>query len=148
MGSLLITAPPRRDPDGRWRPVLRWVLAIAYFAVGIIHLRSPGAFLPIVPAWVPLPYQTVIATGVCEIAGAAALFVPRLRWWAGVMLAAYAVCVYPANIKHAVDNVAIGGATLGLWYHLPRLAFQPVIIWWALFAGGVIDWPPRRKAVA
>ena len=127
-----------------WRAVLRPLLAVAYGVVGYIHLRSPGGFLPIVPDCVPFPYQTVVATGLCEIAGALALFVPRLRWWAGVMLAAYAVCVYPANIKHAVDGVAVGGVVLGAWYHVPRLAFQPVIVWWALFAGGVTDWPFGR----
>jgi uncharacterized membrane protein len=81
---------------------------------------------------------------VCEIAGALALLVPRLRWLAGVALAAYAVAVYPANIKHAIEGVAIGGSVLGWGYHAPRLAFQPVFVWWALFAGGVIDWPWRR----
>ena len=70
----------------------------------------------------------------------------RLRWLAGVMLAAYAVCVYPANIKHAIDGISIGGHRLGWGYHAPRLALQPVIVWWALFAGKVVDWPFRRFA--
>lgn len=126
------------------RSVLRGLLALAYAAVGVIHLKSPGGFLPIVPDWVPWPRQVILVTGLCEIAGAVALMTSRLRWIAGVMLAAYAVCVYPANIKHAVDHVAIGGTRLGWWYHAPRLAFQPVIVWWALFAGRVIDWPFRR----
>lgn len=111
----------------------------------MVHLRSPGGFLPIVPLWVPFPREVVLTTGVCEIAGAVALLVPRLRWWAGVMLAAYAVCVYPANIRHAIDHVAVGGVVLGPWYHVPRLLFQPVIVWWALFAGRVIDWPFGRR---
>ncbi len=130
------------------RRVARLVLAVAFFAVGVIHLGRPQAFLPIVPGWVPFPRQTVLATGACEVAGAIALIVPRLRWLAGVMLALYAVCVFPANIKHAVDElaggVAVGGVRLGWGYHLPRLLFQPVIVWWALFAGGVIDWPWRE----
>lgn len=97
------------------------------------------------PGWVPWPRRVILFTGCCEIAGAIALSTRRLRWLAGVMLAAYAVCVYPANIKHAVDHVAIGGTRLGLWYHIPRLLFQPVIVWWALFAGRVIDWPFGRR---
>jgi uncharacterized membrane protein len=134
----------------RARTVLRWLLTAAYLIAGIAHLRSPQAFLAITPDWVPFPQETILLTGICEIAGALALLTPKLRWIAGVMLAAYAVCVYPANIKHAIDDVsigsgAIGGKTLGLWYHIPRLAFQPVIVWWALFAGRVIDWPFRRR---
>lgn len=131
----------------QWRTGLRWLLAIAFFTVGIVHLRSPQAFLPIVPDWVPYPLETVLFTGSCELLGAAGLMLPnvRLRWWAGVMLAAYAVCVYPANIKHALDGIAIGGTRLGWGYHAPRLAFQPVIVWWALFAGAVINWPWRLR---
>ncbi len=131
----------------QWRTGLRWLLAVAYFTVGVVHIRSPQAFLPIVPDWVPYPMQTVLFTGVCEILGAIGLLLPnvRLRWWAGVMLAAYAVCVYPANIHHALDGIALGGTRLGWGYHAPRLAFQPVIVWWALFAGSVIDWPWRSR---
>jgi uncharacterized membrane protein len=62
------------------------------------------------------------------------------------MLAAYAVAVFPVNVHHALDGVAVGGAVLGWGYHLPRLLFQPVFVWWALFAGGVVDWPWRRGA--
>jgi uncharacterized membrane protein len=77
-----------------------------------------------------------------------ALMTGRLRYAAGVMLALYAVCVYPANIKHALDSVTVGGTKLGWGYHGPRLAFQPVFVWWALFAGGVINWPfGRRQAL-
>jgi uncharacterized membrane protein len=135
-----------QSPD-RW--VLRGVLALIYAYVGYRHLVAPEFFLPIVPEWVPVPRLVVLATGVCEILGAAALMTGRLRYAAGVMLALYAVCVYPANIKHALDSVAIGGRQLGWGYHGPRLAFQPVFIWWALFAGGVINWPfAKRQAAA
>lgn len=61
------------------------------------------------------------------------------------MLAAYAVCVFPANIKHAVDSIAIGGVRLGWWYHAPRLLLQPVLVWWALYCAKVIDWPWSRS---
>jgi uncharacterized membrane protein len=132
----------------RARMILRWLLAAAYMFVGIVHLRSPNGFLPIVPDWVPYPLETVLVTGVCEIAGAIGLMTRRFRYAAAIGLAAYAVCVYPANIKHAVEGVVIGGTKLGLAYHAPRLAFQPVIIWWALFAGGVIIWPFRSRESA
>jgi uncharacterized membrane protein len=130
----------------RW--ILRGVLALIYAYVGFRHLNAPEFFLPIVPEWVPEPRLVVLATGACEIAGAVALMTGRLRYMAGVMLALYAVCVYPANIKHALDSVAIGGTKLGWGYHGPRLAFQPVFVWWALFAGAVIDWPFGRRHAA
>jgi len=129
------------------RLILRLILAAAYLAAGVLHLAYPAPFLGITPGWVPWPEVVIAATGVAEITGAVALAgVPRLRRAAAVGLALYAVCVWPANIKHALDAVAASGA--GTWwpYHGPRLAFQPVIVWWALFAGGVTDWPFRRTS--
>ena len=127
------------------RTILRWLISAFYLAAGIVHLRSPEAFLPIVPDWVPLPRAAVIATGLWEIAGAAAFFVPGLRRAAGIAMAVYAVCVYPANIKHAFESIRVAGLSTSWLYHAPRLALQPVIVWWALFAGGLVDWPFRRR---
>ncbi len=132
----------------RARTVLRWLLAAAYLFVGIVHLRSPGGFLPIVPDWVPYPREVILLTGVCEIAGAVGLMTGRFRRAAAWGLAAYAVCVFPANIKHAIEGIVIGGVKLSWAYHAPRLAFQPVIFWWALFAGGIITWPFRQREPA
>ena len=128
----------------RWRAALRWTLAAIYLVAGCFHLHAPASFVLIVPGWVPYPYDTVIATGCCEILGAAALSTTRLRRLAGIMLALYAVCVYPANLKHALQGIAVGGTRLGWGYHAPRLALQPVLVWWALFCGQVIDWPFHR----
>jgi uncharacterized membrane protein len=123
------------------RAIMRAVMAAFYLAAGIVHLVAPDAFLPIVPDWVPLPRETVLATGLCEIAGSVALMTRRLRRLAGVMLALYAVCVFPANIKHAVEGLHVPPVPDGWWYHGPRLALQPALVWWALFCAGVIDWP-------
>jgi uncharacterized membrane protein len=132
--------------QSKTRTAFRWLLAVFYFFAGVAHLRSPGGFLAITPDWVPWPEAVIAVTGVCEIAGAIALAcVPRLRAAAGIGLALYAVCVYPANIKHAVEGIAMNGQQLSWWYHGPRLAFQPVFVWWALWAGGVTDWPFRRR---
>jgi uncharacterized membrane protein len=123
------------------RVVMRATMAAFYLVAGVVHLFAPDAFLPIVPDWVPLPHQTVLLTGLCEIAGSLALMTRRLRRLAGVMLALYAVCVFPANIKHAFMGIHVPPLPDGWWYHGPRLALQPVVVWWALFCAGVIDWP-------
>jgi uncharacterized membrane protein len=112
---------------------------------GIGHLLRPAAFLPILPDWVPLPREVVLLTGLCEIAGALALLTARFRLIAGTMLALYALCVWPANIKHAIEGIQLPPIPDSWWYHGPRLAFQPVLIWWALFCSGAIDWPRWRN---
>jgi uncharacterized membrane protein len=133
--------PERSARRDSIRTLLRWLLAAAYFIAGIGHLRSPAGFLAITPAWVPHPATVVALTGIAEIAGAVGLLIPKVRRAAAIGLAAYAVCVFPANINHALNAIPLGGVTLGWGYHAPRLALQPVLVWLALWVGGVIDWP-------
>ncbi|MET0250376.1 MAG: DoxX family protein [Sphingobium sp.] len=137
--------PVRPLSEARPRKWARLLLAGAYAFAGVAHLARPAGFVAITPEWVPAPETVVALTGIAELAGAAGLMVPRLRPAAGVGLALYALCVWPANINHAVNGITLGGVQLGWAYHAPRLALQPLIIWWALWASGAIDWPFRRR---
>ena len=142
MASNILSSPPRT--------FLRWLLILAYAFAGYKHITAPAGFVAITPSWVPDPALVVWATGWCEVAGAIGLSVPPrvLRWprpAAGIGLALYALCVWPANFHHALSDVPLGGVHLSWWYHGPRLALQPVIIWAALWAGEVVDWPFARR---
>src|SRR6185437_8596576 len=128
------------------RVAMRWMMAIFYAAAGIAHLYAPDQLLAITPSWVPFATQVIFVTGLCELAGALALVATPLRRWAGFALATYAVCVWPANFKHAIDGVDLPHITGSWLYHDPRLAFQPVLVWWALFSADIIDWPWRRNS--
>ncbi len=130
---------------GRSRAVMRWMMAVLYVAAGSAHLMAPADFLAITPSWVPFAPQVIFVTGCCELAGAIGLVTRPLRWWAGVALAAYAVCVWPANFKHAIDGIELPHFTTSWLYHGPRLVLQPVLVWWALYAAEVIDWPWRHR---
>jgi uncharacterized membrane protein len=126
------------------RAALRWIMVLIYIGFGALHLAAAQKFLPIMPPMIPFPLQVVQITGLCEIAGGAGLLIPRTRWWAGLMLAIYALCVWPANIYQAFWHVHAPPLPDSWWYHGPRLAAQPVLAWWALYAGGVVSWPFRR----
>lgn len=131
------------------RSVARGVLALFYLVAGVIHLIKPAPFLTIMPAWVPFPEQVVSWTGVAEILGAVGLLQPasfRLRRAAAIGLALYAICVFPANINHFIIDMARSDSGLGLAYHVPRMFAQPLLVWLALWCGGVTDWPMRRTA--
>ena len=121
------------------------VLAIFYLAAGIFHIVSPNAFMPIMPPAIPFPSEIIILTGACEIAGAIGLVFERTRWFAGVMLALYAICVFPANLYHAFGGVHVPGLPDSWWYHAPRLVAQPLIVWWSLYCARVTDWPFSAK---
>ena len=124
---------------------LRLVLVAFYLGAGILHLKSPQGFIKIVPSFVPWPAQVVWLTGFAEIAGAIGLMVPRLQKAAGIGLALYAICVFPANINHAVNQIDIGALPNSWWYHGPRFVLQPILVWCALWCSGVLDWPWRRN---
>ena len=120
--------------------VARITIAPVFLIVGLVHLTRPKLFAPLMPPIVPHPITVIVLTGCAEIAGAIFLFVPRTRALAGIMLALYAVCVFPVNINHAVHDLSTGTG-LGWAYHYPRLFIQPLICWWALVAGAV-PWAP------
>jgi uncharacterized membrane protein len=127
---------------------MRYVLAAFFAAAGLAHLLAPEALLAITPNWVPFPSQVILVTGLFEIGAAAGLLIRSTRKACGVALAVYALCVWPANFKHAFEGIDVGSMPLSWWYHGPRLALQPVIVWWALFASEVVDWPFAAGASA
>ena len=130
----------------RGRRLSLLLLGLFFGAAGLAHVLAPEVMLRIVPAWVPSPRAVIVATGLCELAGVVALGIPSLRRLAGVMLALYAVCVFPANIKHMLDFAHDPRPWAGWFYHGPRMLAQPLIIWWSLYASGATDWPWRRRS--
>ena len=132
----------------RLRATLRYLFAFLYAVAGYFHLASPDGFRTIMPGWVPVPDEVIWWTGIAEILGAIALAQPwseRLRRAGAVGLAFYAVCVFPANINHFALDMDRGDGGWGLAYHLPRMALQPVLVWLALWTGGVTNWPFARR---
>jgi uncharacterized membrane protein len=121
------------------------VLALAFMANGVLHVTAADAYGAIVPPWVPAPHLTVLATGAASFLGGLGLLLAPVRRAAGIGLALYCAGVFPANIHHALANVAVNGHTLGWGYHGPRLLLQPPLAWACLWAACVIDWPFAKR---
>ena len=53
--------------------------------------------------------------------------------------------LWPAMGELGLHGITVeeGWGGLGLGYHVPRLAFQPVLIWLALWVSAATDWPWR-----
>jgi len=120
----------------------RWVLAGFMLFAGVMHFAATESFLGQVPTWLPERTFIVQASGVVEIAFGLALLLARgHRRQVGWALAGFFVLVFPGNVYQAVAGTdAFGLDTPGArWL---RLAFQPVLILWALWATGAI--PVRR----
>jgi uncharacterized membrane protein len=130
---------------------MRVALSLALLFFGTDHIINVWRYLPMMPDFVPIPDDVVVFTGLCEIAGATGLLVPRVRSLAGIMLAIYFAAVFPANIKNAIDGLSVDGLPGGGWYYWVRLLFQPLAIWWSLYAAEVISWPvfkARRRPLS
>jgi uncharacterized membrane protein len=122
----------------------RWVLAGFMLFAGVMHFAATESFLGQVPTWLPERTFIVQASGVVEIAFGLALLLARgHRRQVGWALAGFFVLVFPGNVYQAVVGTdAFGLDTPGArWL---RLAFQPVLILWALWATDAI--PTRRRS--
>ncbi|MEZ5095373.1 MAG: hypothetical protein R2731_04205 [Nocardioides sp.] len=122
----------------------RIALGTVMVGAGVLHLTTHRAeFQAQVPDWFPLDKDfTVIASGIVEVGlGAAFVALPRHRRTVGALLAAFFVAIFPGNVAQYVEgNDAFGLDTDRA--RLIRLFFQPVLVLWALWAGGV--WPRER----
>lgn len=131
------------------RALMIALLAALYLVAGRAHILDPAPFLMITPGWVPYPAAVIYWTGWAEIAGAFALLQPfgaGLRKAAAIGLAAYALCVWPANFNHYLIDLGRENGGWGDAYHIPRLAFQPILIWAPLWASRLVEWPFARPA--
>lgn len=102
------------------------VLVSLFFLIGgQAHFTQTEFFVSIVPPYVPMPRMVVYVTGVIELVGAVAIWVPAWRSWAGIGLLALTVCVTPANVY--------------MWQHpdlFPKIS--PAFLSWRLVAQVVL----------
>jgi uncharacterized membrane protein len=111
-----------------------FALAALLATAGVTHFTRPRQYDVIVPRSLPgSPRSWTYASGVAELAVAAAVAHPRTRRAGGLAAAALFAAVFPANVKMALD-----------WRDRPRpqrtvalarLPLQAPLIWWAVRVG-------------
>ena len=120
------------------RLVARVVLGLFLTFTGIGHLTfSRAEFSAQVPDWLPVGDDVVVVgSGVVELAlGAALIALPRHRVAVGWIVAAFFVLIFPGNISQYVNRIDAFGLTSD-GARAARLAFQPVLVLWALWSTG------------
>lgn len=124
----------------------RILLGFFLMTAGIAHLTvARRDFQAQVPDWVPADKDfVVLASGVVEITlGGALLVLGRFRVPVGWLVAAFFVAIFPGNISQFVTRTDAFGlnsdAARGV-----RLAFQPLLVLWALWSTGAFR--ARRQA--
>jgi len=121
------------------------LLSLLLFTTGTWHFVRPHGFESIVPRFLGDPTIWVQASGVAELACAAALAVRPTRRAGGLATAVLFVLVFPANVQMALDS---GGSDSDI-LHSPviawaRLPLQIPLIAWAVY----IARAARREAAA
>ncbi|MBS43505.1 MAG: hypothetical protein CMH83_10165 [Nocardioides sp.] len=128
------------------RTVARVVLGLAMAGAGTAHLTvAREEFQAQVPDWFPLDDDlVVVGSGVVEIAlGASFVALPRRKRLVGGLLAAFFVAIFPGNVAQYLDGTDAFGLTTDR-ARFVRLFFQPVLVAWALWAGGTLRKPDER----
>lgn len=107
-------------------PLGSWIVVLLFTTSGILHLVNPGAFLWLMPPWLPEPITLVYLSGVAELVAAAGLLL-RLRW-APVFTVLTLLAIWPANWWFAIDSLGSDPAlAIAAWLRLPLQI--PLIIW-------------------
>ncbi|NPD04081.1 hypothetical protein HN031_05215 [Nocardioides sp. zg-1308] len=125
----------------------RVLLGSAMVGAGVLHLTTQREeFRAQVPGWFPVDEDlTVLASGVVEIAlGSAFVALPRHRRTVGALLAAFFVAIFPGNVAQYVEGTDAFGLDTDR-ARLVRLFFQPLLVLWALWAGGLLERFARRR---
>jgi hypothetical protein len=98
---------------------LVYLLSALFLASGVLHLINPGAFMWLMPPWLPEPNLLILISGVFELVCAIGLLA-KVRW-SGYLSALVLLAIWPANIWYAFDVSAQGFSWLAViaWLRLP-----------------------------
>lgn len=131
-----------------WKKIFKVLLGLNLLLAGLGHLTwARTEFLAQVPPWVPMDADLVVVlSGVVEIIlGLMLLFKREKVHLVGILVALFFVAVFPGNISQYVNQVSAFGLDSDRARFI-RLFFQPVLIAWALWSCGVIQFWRTRKA--
>lgn len=142
IGTLVGKLVPSFEVGPATRARVGLSLFFAFTSIG--HFIRTEAMAEMLPAAVPYRTGLIYLTGIFELLGAIAVWIPGLRKLTGVFLILLLGGLLPANVYSAVNRVEFGGHSAGPLYLLVRIPFQLFAIWWVYFATEQ-DWFRRTR---
>ena len=124
-----------------YRSISRFIFAISFVIVGILHFTNPAPFISIMPAYLPWHLALIYISGVCEILGGVGLLIPTTRRFASWGLIALLIAVYPANINMLVNDIYLENMPKERWLLWVRMPLQFLMAWGVLWCGEL--WPKK-----
>lgn len=120
--------------------LLKVLVGVPLFLIGLAHLLMPAMIAQMIPPVVPARTKLVIWIGIAELFGSAGVFLQETERSASLCVALLMIAIFPANIY------AAGQTVLGL--HMPSsvpvsVLIQGVYILLVLIAGW--GWPVFRR---
>ena len=117
-----------------------YVLASLLVTTGTLHLLRPAVFDNLIPPFLGDPRAWTYASGLAELAVAAAVALPRTRRAGGLAAAALFVAVLPGNIYMAFEP-----GDVPRWIALLRLPLQVPLVLWGLQVAGIFSSTARPR---
>jgi uncharacterized membrane protein len=107
-------------------------LAAFFTFAGAMHFVTPRSYEAIMPPSFPRHRESVIVSGLAEIAGGAAVLPRRSRRFARWWLLGLLVAVFPANVHMAIHPEQVPGLDerVPRWALWARLPLQPLAMLW------------------
>ncbi len=129
--------------------IARIILGSFMTFAGVSHLTfQRQEFIAQVPTWLPDNAQfidfVVLSSGVVEIVlGLSMIFLIKHKVKVGLALALFFVLVFPGNVSQYISGADAFGLDTDQ-KRLIRLLFQPVLILWALWSTGALNYVVNR----
>lgn len=109
-------------------------MGLSFLFTGTWHFTSPEIFDTMMPPYLPFPRRLIYVSGFFEILGGLGIVLPRTRRLAGLCLALLLICVVPANVHVAMNNIRLPGTPQLPFYNWVRVGLQGVFVIWALWS--------------
>ena len=106
---------------------------LGFTAIG--HFAFVKGMTMMMPDFIPFKKEIVYLTSAIELAAAAGLLIPQLRYLAAWLLILFFILILPANINAALKKIDFQkGSTDGagpsyLWFRVPLQVFFIVWVW-------------------
>ncbi|OHX66703.1 DoxX family protein [Flammeovirga pacifica] len=132
--------------------IFRVLLGSAMLYAGIGHMTFRRiAFQAQVPTWLTTDTDlidfVVLASGVVEIAFALLMIWGRnFKIQTGLALAVFFILIFPGNINQYINQIDSFGLNTDT-KRLVRLFFQPLLVLWALWSSGGLQYLENRKKI-